>query len=65
MRCELALYVVAKYNCGIFMQLLQIVYNTLTPTFIEVEPTRSFTLKLGVFGILVSTKEVAFGLLKA
>jgi hypothetical protein len=44
---------------------LQIVYSTLTPTFIEVEPSKSFTLELGVFGTLISTKEVAFGLFKA
>jgi hypothetical protein len=52
------------------MPLLQIVYNTLilqypNTNFIEVEPSKSFTLELGVFGALNSTKEVAFGLLKA
>jgi hypothetical protein len=40
------------------MSLVRIVYNTLTPTFIEVEPSKSFTLELGVFGVLIFTKEV-------
>jgi hypothetical protein len=47
------------------MPLSRIVYNTLTPTFIEVEPSKSFTLELGVFEALISTKEVAFGLFKS
>jgi hypothetical protein len=47
------------------MPLLRIVYNTLTPTFIEVEPSKSFTLELGVIGVLISTKAVAFGFFKA
>ncbi len=64
MGLELAMQVVAKCNCEIFMLMLLIVYNNLTPTSIDVELVGFVTLELDVFGTLASTKEATLGLLK-
>jgi hypothetical protein len=44
--------------------LLLTVYNNLTLISIDVEPTWSITLELGVFGALASIEEATLGLFK-
>ncbi len=56
--------VAIKCDCEILMLLLLIVYNNLTPTFVNVKLVGSVKLELGVFGALSSIKEATSGLLE-
>jgi hypothetical protein len=56
--------VVIEYDCEIFLQLLLIVYNIPTTTFVIVNLTTSIVFELGVFGNLAFPKETALGIFK-
>ncbi len=49
--------VAAKYDHEIFMPLMLVVYNILTPTFVNVKFAMSIMLEIGVFGALASTEK--------
>jgi hypothetical protein len=54
---ELTMQVATKDDHEILMPLMLVVYNILTPTFVNVKLARTIMLKIGVFGALASTKK--------
>jgi hypothetical protein len=61
---DLAMQVAAEYDHEIFILLLLIIYNNLTPTSMNVEHVGSITLEFGVFRGLASIEQAILGLLK-
>ncbi len=49
---ELAMQIVAKYYCEVFLLILLIVYKSLTPNCITIEPIGSIMVELIEFGSL-------------
>jgi hypothetical protein len=49
---ELAMQIVAKYDCEMFLLILLIVYKALTPNCITIKPIGSIVVELVIFGSL-------------
>jgi hypothetical protein len=54
---ELMMQVATKDDHEIFMPLMLVVYNILTPTSVNVKLAMSIMFEISVFGALVSTKK--------
>jgi hypothetical protein len=59
---ELAMQVVAKYDCEVFMLILFIVYKTLVPFFVIVDFATSNAFELSVFGYVAFITKTTLGL---
>lgn len=61
---ELAMQVATNYDQEILRPLLLIVYHALTPNLTTITFVVSIVVELDVVGFLVSTKEIAMGLIR-